>query len=403
MTVTDTSLASGLIVMFISSVLCSSAGVGGGSLNVPILYSIIGFDYDTAVVLSACTLMGNYLLQFLINLDKRHPCDPTVPLIYWDAVLIMLPAELGGANVGVIISKSIPKPLIFILAIVVLIIAIFFTGLKGYKLYKNENIALLTEHDDEKTIYGDELITAYTAYTPIETTQNNQNNTTTTPLLTDSLKLVDIHSDIGSELNWPSMVRKANAKRANKVTLGSIIPPYLYCYSTCGSTICIPKRYTYRTYSLADSDIYSEYTHTDNTDNDYIEQLPPLVLPYTIITVITTIFLLYLICYIIQKQYTQCSIEYYICLCIIYTILLIQIIWGLWYLIKQRCNTILSLSRLNIPLEGDIYWDTKSIFIPVISFCIGITSALLGIGGGELMGPMMLVLKVRFLRTPVVL
>eukprot|EP01035_Chromulina_nebulosa_P022427 gene22427-29041_t len=58
------------------------------------------------------------------------------------------------------------------------------------------------------------------------------------------------------------------------------------------------------------------------------------------------------------------------------------------------------LNMLSTPrraLPGDIDWN-RSAFMPVIvvlaAFNIGITSALLGIGGGELMGPLLLKLKV---------
>eukprot|EP00601_Ochromonadales_sp_CCMP2298_P011937 CAMPEP_0173246680 /NCGR_PEP_ID=MMETSP1142-20121109/17463_1 /TAXON_ID=483371 /ORGANISM="non described non described, Strain CCMP2298" /LENGTH=135 /DNA_ID=CAMNT_0014178953 /DNA_START=232 /DNA_END=636 /DNA_ORIENTATION=+ len=134
----DASWLYGGALLFLSSALCSSAGVGGGSLNVPILYSIMGFDYDVAVILSLCALMGNYLLQVLINLDKRHPTSPTTPLIYWDAVLVLLPAELGGANLGIIASKAMPKSVVFILAMAVLVVAVYFSTCKALHLYEDE-------------------------------------------------------------------------------------------------------------------------------------------------------------------------------------------------------------------------------------------------------------------------
>lgn len=85
----------GGLTLYAAGTLSSSAGVGGGALNVPILYDIFGFTYHESVVLSLCTLMGNYVSQVLINIDKRHPSHRTKPLIYWDAVLILLPSEVS--------------------------------------------------------------------------------------------------------------------------------------------------------------------------------------------------------------------------------------------------------------------------------------------------------------------
>ena len=45
-------------------------------------------------------------------------------------------------------------------------------------------------------------------------------------------------------------------------------------------------------------------------------------------------------------------------------------------------------------LEGDILWNQMSFFPFVAAFCIGTISVLLGIGGGELMGPLLLTMNV---------
>jgi uncharacterized membrane protein YfcA len=390
--ITEASLAYGLIVMFGSSMLCSSAGVGGGSLNVPILYSIIGFDYDTAVILSLCALMGNYLLQVLINLDKRHPSDPSAPLIYWDAVLIMLPAELGGANLGVILAKAMPKTIIFVLAMTVLVIAVFFTTKKGLKLYHYESISIQEELEaDEKGDFDEHLSENGSAYSTLDS-KAMKSNATTTPLLSDSMKLADLHSDASSELNWPSMVRKGNhARKQPKITIASIIPPYLCCYYRCCTPAPPAKKLgtALRTHSMGDSEP-SEYAFTDTTDANE-EDLPPVILPWRIIFVIIAVFVLYLVCYVVQKEYDQCSLGNYICLAIIYILLLIQVLWGLRYLISRADTKHIGPST---QLQGEIHWGTQSLIVPLISFAIGITSALLGIGGGELMGPMLLLLRV---------
>jgi uncharacterized membrane protein YfcA len=140
------STVGGCFLLYISSTLCASAGVGGGSLNVPILYSVFGYSYHTSVILSLCTLLGNYLFQVLVNLDKRHPSAPLKPLIYYDAALILLPAELGGSNVGVILSAIIPDTLLYIMALVVLVIAGMGTMHKGLTLYNKEtkNLVLVS-------------------------------------------------------------------------------------------------------------------------------------------------------------------------------------------------------------------------------------------------------------------
>ena len=54
---------SGCFVLLMCSILSSSAGIGGGALNVPVLLSVFGYDYKQAVVLSTCVVLGNVLSQ----------------------------------------------------------------------------------------------------------------------------------------------------------------------------------------------------------------------------------------------------------------------------------------------------------------------------------------------------
>jgi uncharacterized membrane protein YfcA len=130
----------GSFVLYFSSTLSAAAGVGGGALNVPIFYLIWGFTYRESVVMSLATLMGNYLCQVIINLPERHPIVRERPLIYWDAILILLPAELAGANIGVVLSYIFPDPLCIILGMIVLVIAGTAATHKGLQVYSKYNL-----------------------------------------------------------------------------------------------------------------------------------------------------------------------------------------------------------------------------------------------------------------------
>jgi uncharacterized membrane protein YfcA len=147
-----------------------------------------------------------------------------------------------------------------------------------------------------------------------------------------------------------------------------------------------------RLLSTSDSE-RSEFAFTDTTDPIEDDQLPPMRVPWPIIIVILSVFALYVVCFVVQKQYNLCELGSYVALSIIYVLLLIQVLWGLRYLVQQRDRQ--RIIGPGATLQGEIHWGPGSLIVPVGSFLIGITSALLGIGGGELMGPMMLLLKVR--------
>lgn len=204
--------AIGCVVLYLSSALCSSAGVGGGTLNVPILINLFGFSYTTATILSLCTLMGNYLFQFLINLDKRHPFSPNKPLIYWDIIMILLPAEMGGANIGVILSAIMPDTILYILAVVVLIIAGALTLNKGLHLYESETAAFAHQNAlsdlDSREEGTDKVITSASPH-----------NEKSALLANESTSLLG-HSQ------QPAPLQRSRSS-SKTVSLRSIIPPYL--------------------------------------------------------------------------------------------------------------------------------------------------------------------------------
>jgi uncharacterized membrane protein YfcA len=77
----------GSAVLFLSTTLASAAGIGGGGLTLPVLIIIFGFAFSKSVVLSLCSVLGNTLLQVVVNFSLRHPQEISRPLIYWDAIL----------------------------------------------------------------------------------------------------------------------------------------------------------------------------------------------------------------------------------------------------------------------------------------------------------------------------
>ena len=278
-----------LLLYFLGS-LCSSAGVGGGTINVPIIYFVMGVDFKTAVILSLCTLSGNYLFQVLINITKRHPILPTRPLIYYDIVLVLLPAELGGNNIGVIVASIFPSSVLYILAMAVLCIAAFSTFDKGRLQFEKETAVL----QDEKLLQ---------------------------PLVSSS-------HDI----------------RNNRQHL-------------------VERNYS---------------------DGDLEENLTPIEYPWFILSIIALVFVCYVGFYLGLNEEQKCTWQYDVILISIYPLLIIELVWGITYLNSiQRSNP-------ESKLTGDLNWSEFTYIGPLISGAIGFLSGMLGIGGGELMGPMLM-------------
>ena len=132
-------------VLFCGMALAATAGIGGGGLNVPVLILLFNFEPKEATVLSNTAVLGNGLSQFFLNFRRSHPSDPTKPLIDWVAVAMLLPAQLGGAELGVIMESIFPSSVLLILSVVLLAFAAAKTFVKGLKQRDKEAAARAAE------------------------------------------------------------------------------------------------------------------------------------------------------------------------------------------------------------------------------------------------------------------
>lgn len=150
----------GFIFLYVACFIAAGGGIGGGGLNTPILLVILKFSYSESVLLSLATVAGNYIAQFLLNHNLRHPAAPSRPLIYWDVVLILLPAQLGGANIGALLLQVLPETLILIMALFVTVFALLGTFRKLVYHVQRENdsaAAAAAQINSTREIIGNSL------------------------------------------------------------------------------------------------------------------------------------------------------------------------------------------------------------------------------------------------------
>lgn len=280
---------SSIVGLFFASFLASSAGIGGGSINVAILLYFGGYDYSSAVRLSVCVLLGNLLLQILINVRRNHPIVPHRPLIYWECVSVLFPAEILGSNIGVILLRAFPESILLILAIATLVYAIFITIGKGISAFKSESVP-------------------------------------------------EIH-DIGKKGSLDRLEGNGETK--------------------------------------------SLLSRKDDSNGKENEKRYPWILFYVTLVV----WSLYALLYLVLRRLQICSLSYGIVFFAIFPLLIGQSYWCLQHIIQlQRQDSSLKVS-------GDLDFTQLSYGPALFSFFIGIACSLLGIGGGELFGPLLLSYK----------
>jgi uncharacterized membrane protein YfcA len=314
---TDAGLfASGFILLFLSNALASSAGAGGGLLNVAIIHTLQGYDLKSSVVLSLAAIMGNTLSQFVVNSRTRHPECRTRMAIYWDMVAIMMPAELAGSNLGVVFSDSVPSTVSFICALIVLIIGGAFSAKKALHLYELEN-----ERAAKKA-----AVSGHSA--------------TVNPMTSAAATVVD-ESGSGN----PSA----------------------------------------STFSIEDS---LSALSVGNGESLRKSEQSAVEIPWRMIGVLAAVWLCYMAIYIVMANIPGCSTSWGVTFSFIYVILAVVAPLLFRHLMNEQS------SHPETVLPGDTQWGSASYSIPVVTFTIGVLTALLGFGGGELLGPYLLHNKV---------
>jgi uncharacterized membrane protein YfcA len=160
----------GMIVWFFAAGVATACGVGGGGIYVPLGIILINFAPKPASGLSQCSIFGASLGGLLLNLRNTHPFTakiekssdvaegdgtpegetaeaniPTIeeegeqantdatkyytrPLIDYDMALFLAPMEMAGAVLGVVIQTILPNWLYLLTAAVIL----GFTARKTY-------------------------------------------------------------------------------------------------------------------------------------------------------------------------------------------------------------------------------------------------------------------------------
>lgn len=148
----------GIIVWFVAAGVATACGVGGGGIYVPLGILLLGFAPKPSSGLSQASIFGASLGGLGLNLRNKHPFTTKIsgghvasvpfnkhqvstesvqyfarPLIDFDMALFLAPMEMAGAVLGVVIQKILPNWLYLLLAAVIL----SYTAYKTYGKFKD--------------------------------------------------------------------------------------------------------------------------------------------------------------------------------------------------------------------------------------------------------------------------
>eukprot|EP00981_Chlorochromonas_danica_P008682 scaffold2267_cov187-Ochromonas_danica.AAC.11 len=337
------------VAIFLCGILASGGGIGGGGVHVPLLLVLGGFSYHQATVLSLTAVLGNYIAQGFINWSRHHPTRRSRPLINWDLVLLLLPAQLGGSNIGVLVAKVAPDTILLIFSTIVMVFAVYKTWNKAIFYWKQEEV--------EKEARGKETIT--TLYLGREEEQEEE----------EEGGEEDDEVQATTMTTWLLPNHHHHQQQQQQGGGGGVRGEDL----SLQADDCVIA-------------ITSKEVEEGREGGDATTTGIELQRPWSSISILMTIWLLYVSVFIIlQLAFTSCSTGYYILLASIYPPLLFIIYFSLNFVTKHQRD-----DPTHWLLAGDIDFSNQPYFMPVAAFLIGICSTLLGIGGGELMGPFLL-------------
>lgn len=100
------------LLVFLIAALALASGIGGGGIYVPALNLLLRFRPHVAVGLSQALICGGAIGALLVNARERHPLTATRPLIDYELAAFLSPAEMAGAQLGVVLNQSLPSPVI---------------------------------------------------------------------------------------------------------------------------------------------------------------------------------------------------------------------------------------------------------------------------------------------------
>lgn len=101
--------AVGTVLIFVSLVIASTGGIGGGGILAPILLLLFKFQSEYATALTNITIFGSACSNLSCNFSLRHPEASFRYLIDWETAAMLEPATMLGAVIGASLSHVLPN------------------------------------------------------------------------------------------------------------------------------------------------------------------------------------------------------------------------------------------------------------------------------------------------------
>jgi uncharacterized membrane protein YfcA len=120
---------------------------------VPLIRILNNFNNKDAIYISNATIAISGLLRYIFNAKKPHPTrkdtfgKPAGTIVDYNLTLILVPAVVVGAQIGVIVNIIIPEPVQIGVNLACLFLIISSTVPRFIRVIKAEKIRIIKEKD----------------------------------------------------------------------------------------------------------------------------------------------------------------------------------------------------------------------------------------------------------------
>ena len=424
-------VAGAFILAYLAATLGSASGIGGGGLILPIILVVGGLPFDTAVILCITVVLGNTFSQVIVNMQKTHPLDETRPLIDFQLVSVLLPAQIGGANIGVLFAPALPSAALMILAMVMLLSVSLKIGKKGLSLYKKESELLEDSHVNEKKVANTNPLVLVGEVkqqqrgTSLDLEQNgnarlsksNLNElgngyTDRIPRSSRQVSAESVASSVGT-LTSRAISIVEEAKTGTRIMefddhlpIVRVNPEPMSAGQVPMTTVPAKEVVIEAMEEVMDFNLevvpmnrvksmsrdFSD--PTKDTTGLVVSPKPQVELPYRAIARIVIFWVIYAMFIILMKEETKhCSPAYFGTLATSYVPVFAAIGGGMYLVAKFQKQHPSRVLLGDVDFSSFTLDSSRTYIVPSVAFVTGILCSLLGIGGGELIGPLFLMLE----------
>jgi len=125
-------------IYLIMSMLAVASGGGGGLFWVPLFTALLQFSVKSAAALSQSCVAGGCIGGTLYSIMQRHPHDRLRPVMDYNLSLVLMPALVQGISFGVMLNYILPSLVLSCLLVITLLLISARTLHQGIKMVQAE-------------------------------------------------------------------------------------------------------------------------------------------------------------------------------------------------------------------------------------------------------------------------